>query len=457
MSRIDAISMIYTRRLDKRIVSFEELQTPYRIEQLLSFQDIMQLYNIARSNKLSSKPKEKYRLIDAIMTNRGFKKLASGTNRVVYKFTENQSFVLKIAIDSVGLKDNPAEFKNQQLLKPFVTKVFQVTPCGTVGLFERVNPISSREEFASVAPDIFDIITTHFLGKYVLADFGSNYFMNWGVRVGQFPVILDFPYVYELDGSKLQCNAPDQTSPHGYCLGEIDYDDGFNYLICKKCGKQYLAKSLELESKNKNINIICTEEGDLEDMKIVIEKSNGVVVTNETNRQTSCYTKNMRERTKSNRNNSYREKDDQILLKVVVEPSSDSNQVPENPIHIPEDVVSEVSNTNYTTEDSNEHEDHIDVGYNNIEKCTTDITEEDGYNREEFNTQVSLDTVPKIDKVYQKPEISVIGSGFDEDSSKNSKLSNFHIGASAEDLINITIDGEDDDECVESDDSTYEY
>lgn len=433
MSRIDNISLIYSRILDKRIVRFEELQTPYRIEQLLSFQDIMQLYNIAKSNKLSAKPKEKYKMIDSIMTNRGFRKLASGTNRVVYKFMESQSIVLKIAIDSVGLKDNPAEFKNQNILKPFVTKVFQVTPCGTVGLFERVNPITSREEFASVAMDIFDIITTHFLGKYVLADFGAKYFMNWGVRVGQFPVLLDFPYLYELDGSKLQCNAPDPNNPYGFCLGEIDYDDGFNYLICKKCGKHYLAKSLELEAKNKNINIVCTEEGDLDNMKIIIEKSNGQVVTNETTKRTSCYERPRNGKTQSNRyNNRDRyDKPKTPYMRVIVEKSSDS--IPDNPI-ISEEKCDELKQT---------------IATNSVE-----------YKQEEFNTQVSLESVPKVDRVYSNSTPQDINeetpnfSASDMIDDDNDDTVNMYQAESARDLLDIEVDDANYDE---DSDLTSEY
>ena len=35
-----------------------------------------------------------------------------------------------------------------------------------------------------------------------MADIGTNFFMNWGIRPGFGPVLLDYPYVYELDGNK---------------------------------------------------------------------------------------------------------------------------------------------------------------------------------------------------------------------------------------------------------------
>lgn len=253
MAKANVLQSLYTKRRSPLEFNFDMLTAPPLLA-LLTPQDINDLNRIARSVKLAGKIDEKYKLIDQIMTNRGFVKLHAGTNRVVYRFIEDQRFVIKVAIDRVGLGDNPAEYKNQFLLKPFVTKVFEVSPCGTVGLFERVDPIMSREEFLSVADDIFNLITKFFVGKYVLEDFGSHYFMNWSLRKGYGPVLLDFPYVYELDGNKLYCNAkPIPGRRDIVCGGEIDYDDGFNNLICTKCGRPYQARDLKKAEENKLI------------------------------------------------------------------------------------------------------------------------------------------------------------------------------------------------------------
>ena len=253
MAKANVLQSLYTKRKSPLEFNFDMLTAPPLLA-LLTPQDINDLNRIARSVKLAGKIDEKYKLIDQIMTNRGFVKLHAGTNRVVYRFIEDQRFVIKVAIDRVGLGDNPAEYKNQFLLKPFVTKVFEVSPCGTVGLFERVDAIMSREEFLSVADDIFNLITKFFVGKYVLEDFGSHYFMNWAIRKNYGPVLLDFPYVYELDGNKLYCNAkPIPGRRDIVCGGEIDYDDGFNNLICTKCGRPYQARDLKKAEENKLI------------------------------------------------------------------------------------------------------------------------------------------------------------------------------------------------------------
>jgi hypothetical protein len=83
--------------------------------------------------------------------------------------------------------------------------------------------------------------------------------MNWGIREGFGPVLLDFPYIYKLDGKKLFCNAPDPRSQTGYCNSPIDYDPGYNFLVCTKCGKQYKASDLRCDGDNRKI--ICRETG----------------------------------------------------------------------------------------------------------------------------------------------------------------------------------------------------
>lgn len=281
--------LLYSKNITKPQLDFEHIVQPTNILNLIPVYDILEINKIVKSKKLSAKPKEKFSLIRDILYKRGFKKLAAGTNRIAFKYMEDQSFIIKVAFRDVALSDNIRELYNQHLLKPFVTKVFDVTPCGTIGLFERVNPISSREQFMSVASDIYDIIINHLLGQYVIADFGSKYFMNWGVRNNQFPVLLDFPYVFELDGSKLFCNKPDPISKLGFCGGEIDYDDGFNFLICKKCGKNYNASDLRLRDA-KSSPIIVDEKGDLE-MKVIVEINGKIVSKVDTEKETVIYEK----------------------------------------------------------------------------------------------------------------------------------------------------------------------
>lgn len=190
---------------------------------------------------MHNKTTEKIEFIDYVLAKYGFKRFACGTNRAVYRYYEDQSFCLKVSIDRTGLTNNSDEFKNQEYLKPFVSKVFSVSNCGTVATCERVIPIRNREEFLVAAENIFDVIVNRFIGKYLLEDIGTEYFKNWGLRKGFGPVLLDYPYIYEIDINNLYCNDVNNGIP---CGGPIDYDDGFNYLYCKKCGKRHMAKQI---------------------------------------------------------------------------------------------------------------------------------------------------------------------------------------------------------------------
>lgn len=163
--------------------NYERLQAP-PISSMFTPQDIAELNRLARSLKYAAKPDVKLKEIDMIMRRRGFVKFIGGTNRIAYRPLENNTFLVKVAIDAVGCGDNPREFQNQFIFKPFVCKVFEVTPCGTLGVFERVNPITSREEFLSIAEDIYYVISNWFIGEYVLEDFGTKFFLNWAIRKG---------------------------------------------------------------------------------------------------------------------------------------------------------------------------------------------------------------------------------------------------------------------------------
>ena len=240
------LNRLKSRSMTPQEFNYEILSAP-PILSMFTPEDIQQLNHIATSTKYSAKLKEKYEAIDEIMNKRGFEKLVSGTNRVAYQPTFANNFIVKVAYDSVALKDSIREYYNQFLIKPFCTKVFEVTPCGTLGIFEKVNPITSRKEYISMAADIYKLLSEFIIGQYIIDDIGTQYFNNIGFRNGFGAVVLDFPYVYEVDGKKIWCNKPDHNDPTGYCNGAIDYDAGFNKLICKKCGAVY--KPFELAKK----------------------------------------------------------------------------------------------------------------------------------------------------------------------------------------------------------------
>lgn len=230
--------------------------------------DINRLYQIATSLRYSAKPQVKYQEIDKIMRSRGFVKLSAGTNRVVYRHLELDSIACKVAYDDIGLGDNPREFINQNYLKPFCAKTFEVSPNGVIAFAERLNPITNREEFISIAEDVFELISTFIIGEYVMDDIGTHYFMNYGMRKGFGPCLLDYSFLYKLDGNKLYCSKEDKNSETGRCEGVLDYDPGYNNIICPKCGRIYRAH--ELEEKINKKELITRPNGGKYRMKVTI-------------------------------------------------------------------------------------------------------------------------------------------------------------------------------------------
>lgn len=290
MAKADIMNILYSKEKSPLEFQFDSLWMP-SIFNYITPQDEAALYNVASSIKYASNIEMKYARIAEIMNNRGFKKYHCGTNRIIYRHLEDTSFVTKIALDKVALQDNPAEYKNQFLLKPFITKVFEVSPSAAISTVERVEPITSRQEFMSIAGDIFELLNNCIIGKYVLEDIGSHYFMNYGLRKGFGAVLLDFPYVYSLDGNKLFCNKQDKQSGL-FCGGGIDYDVGFNNLVCTKCGKKYLAKQLQEDIKNKLL--INKDEGESA-MKINLRRGNQIIKSLNTDAESDCIEKRIRQ------------------------------------------------------------------------------------------------------------------------------------------------------------------
>ena len=59
------------------------------------------------------------------------------------------------------------------------------------------------------ASEIFDLTLSILNKGYIMEDIGGNFYKNWGVRIGFGPVILDYPYIYEVNWSNLKCTFID--------------------------------------------------------------------------------------------------------------------------------------------------------------------------------------------------------------------------------------------------------
>ena len=215
--------------------------------------------------------KKKFQKLDAIVKPKGFKRSGCGTNRVVYEpLDDNATFCIKIALDRAGSKNNPDEIVNQKYLKPFVAKCFDISQDGNVGIFERVVPIENLYQMWSVREDIYKIMET-IVGRFIIDDFGTKAFKNWGLRKGFGPVLLDYADMYILDPKILYCTYTLNLDTTEQCRGELDYDAGFNNIICLKCGGIHMAS--EFKDGRKKIALFSRKREIDMTMKIQIFKN----------------------------------------------------------------------------------------------------------------------------------------------------------------------------------------
>lgn len=238
------------------------------IHSYLPFNIINQIKNLVHDPKLMAKPSQKYKFMNEILRPFGFRHLASGTNRRTFYSIFDEGIVLKIALDSVGEEANLREYQTQYFIQPFCAKTFDVLPDGLIALSERVEPMKEEDYKNTWSSDIFDFIFQILNRGYIMEDVGGNFFKNWGVRFGFGPVILDYPYIYEIDWHKLKCSKKDPIT-NDKCLGDLDYDysRGMSEIICTKCGARYSAKYLaklvnvsEINKRRENImSLIPTE------------------------------------------------------------------------------------------------------------------------------------------------------------------------------------------------------
>lgn len=205
--------------------------------------DIMYLYNVITDIRNRSKSQYKFDEIDKVMTYNGFKKLHAGTNRLVYKHMELPDIIAKIPYRKVALEDNLQEYHNQNFIKPYCAKTFEVHPSGIIAISERVVPITHRDELYNVKELILMMLSALLANGLIFDDLGAESFRNFGYRKNFGPVFIDYPTIYEVDSRKLYCKKQYINSSMP-CGGELTYDVGLNKLICKKCGIEYSGRDV---------------------------------------------------------------------------------------------------------------------------------------------------------------------------------------------------------------------
>lgn len=232
---------------------FDSLVAP-PMSYYFTIEDIVKFKDIALDPRLNNNPTEKYNQIGKIMNMRGFTLIGGGTNRRAF-VSYDYRVVAKVATDKVGISNNHKEYINQHVLKPFCIKIFEVSLCGTLAICERFVPIKTLEEFEQIADRVFDILLFKIRNKNIgMEDIGSRSFKNWGIRDGFGPGLLDYPTMYVVDPKKCYCTQTDRFG--NMCNCTLDYDEGFDNIICSGCGHRYLSKALAKKDGDKITELI---------------------------------------------------------------------------------------------------------------------------------------------------------------------------------------------------------
>lgn len=269
----------------------------YRVNPLLSYfsiDDINTIHRLAMSPSMYCNVLEEYRLIGEIMNKRGFKLIGGGTNRRTYECVYDNRIVAKVATDPVGFTSNLRELVNQNVLKPFCCKIFEVSPCGTIAIIEKVVPLKDESEFKKYSSEIFNMLFFIIRNNSIaMEDIGTRSFKNYGYRCNFGPVFLDYPTMYVADPEKRLCR---NIVNNRMCCGTLDYDEGFNVIVCSECGRTHFAKTLA-KKQGDNITSLLQAVGyqrkdnnkGVKAMKIKIVNSKGEIEMEKSIGGESCY------------------------------------------------------------------------------------------------------------------------------------------------------------------------
>ena len=268
----------------------------WKVNPLLSYfsaRDIADIKELSTSPRFTRNPKNQSGLFGELMKSRGFIFCGAGNNRKTYICTYDTRVVAKIGNDKVGARANLREFYNQNILKPFCSKVYEVEPEGYLALDENVVPIKDEETFEMFQDFIYDIFVYKIMLRGIaISDAGKRSFKNWGIRRGNFPVLLDYPDMYATDPKKHYCTRKIDEYGHT-CNHPIVYSSNLDTLECSVCHQTYLPIQLAAKDGGSYTSLLKTANmynENTEGTKMIIKFTNGnqTIVKDLSNNSTRC-------------------------------------------------------------------------------------------------------------------------------------------------------------------------
>lgn len=228
-----------------------------RILKYLNLDVMKDMNKICQSKRTTDNNKKAEMIIEILdKHNIDYDKLGAGTNRVAVLI---DGYVFKIALDKWGLQDNKNEYTTSKELQPFVAKTYECNENGLVLVGEYVT-VLSREEFNDeLVKDEMRKILGLLSFQYLLDDVGVvlKNFMNWGYRDNGQLVILDYAYIFHIEGEEMICS--NVLSEDNVCSGLLSYGPNFDIIYCPSCNKKFTAMDIrrridyEFEKKQNEI------------------------------------------------------------------------------------------------------------------------------------------------------------------------------------------------------------
>lgn len=214
-----------------------------RILKFLNF-DVMKDMNKVCQSKRTTDNNEKAKMMLNVLDKHeiDYEQLGAGTNRLAVLI---DGYVFKLALDRWGLQDNKNEYTTSKELQPFVAKTYECNENGLVLVGEYVTVLSKDEFNDEAVKNEMRKILGLISWDYLLDDVGVvvKNFMNWGYRDDGQLVILDYAYVYRIEGEEMICgNILDDNN---ICSTMLEYD-GYNFdrIHCPSCKKKFTAMDI---------------------------------------------------------------------------------------------------------------------------------------------------------------------------------------------------------------------
>lgn len=212
-----------------------QVQIRSRILEIFPEECIEELYKICKNKRIVDNNTKVNAVIMCLNKyNIDFVELGPGTNRFAILI---DGYVFKIALDKWGIQDNLNELTVAEELQPFVSKTYETNQLILVAEYVTV---ISKEEFAQNRAKMEEILSIISEG-YLLGDVGivQKNFCNWGYRDNGELVILDYAYIYRINGEEMLCSAIVDEKTGKRCGAMLQYDSNYHNMFCPKCRAKY--------------------------------------------------------------------------------------------------------------------------------------------------------------------------------------------------------------------------